>query len=91
MGGAPSNSELKSVAEAFNDVLSSADKGQTQIMSDQTIDRLCDKCGETFSAFLHEMADQNLKVVCPNCRENPDCNSPQIPLGKGKRSVTKPN
>jgi hypothetical protein len=41
-------------------------------MSD-SIDQLCEKCGHTFSAFLHEMAEQNEKVVCPNCRGNGDC------------------
>ncbi len=30
---------------------------------------LCNHCGQTFSAFLHEMAEKNAKVVCPNCRE----------------------
>jgi DNA-directed RNA polymerase subunit RPC12/RpoP len=37
------------------------------------IDMLCEECGQTFSAFLHEMADQNEKVVCPNCRASRDC------------------
>jgi uncharacterized Zn finger protein len=33
-----------------------------------SIDRLCDDCGETFSEFLHEMAEQNAKVAtCPKC------------------------
>ena len=36
-------------------------------MSDETTDLLCAHCGQTFSAFLHEMADHNAKVVCPNC------------------------
>jgi len=36
-------------------------------MSDE-IDMLCEECGQTFSAFLHEMADQNAKVAtCPKC------------------------
>jgi hypothetical protein len=96
MAGAPSNSELKYRTVAFNDVPSSAEKGRTQtmsdqMMSDQTIDRLCENCGETFSAFLHEMADQNLKVLCPNCRENADCHPPQATLGEGKLPVTKPH
>lgn len=42
-------------------------------MSNDSIDRLCENCGQTFSAFLHEMAEQNEKVVCPNCRANRDC------------------
>lgn len=38
-----------------------------------SIDRLCENCGATFSTFLHEMAAQNEKVVCPNCRKDPTC------------------
>src|SRR3977135_4221601 len=45
-------------------------------MSDE-IDMLCEECGQTFSAFLHEMADKNERVVCPNCRAGRDCNSPK--------------
>jgi len=45
-------------------------------MSPDAIDMLCEKCGQTFSAFLHQMAEQNEKVVCPNCRENGDCEPP---------------
>jgi DNA-directed RNA polymerase subunit RPC12/RpoP len=41
-------------------------------MSDE-IDMLCQECGKTFSAFLHQMADKNAKVVCPNCRQSADC------------------
>ena len=37
-------------------------------MSDENIDLLCEDCGQTFSDFLHEMADQNAKVTtCPKC------------------------
>jgi uncharacterized Zn finger protein len=37
-------------------------------MSDDSIDLLCKNCGQTFSDFLHEMADKNAKVTtCPNC------------------------
>jgi uncharacterized Zn finger protein len=37
-------------------------------MSDENIDVLCGNCGETFSNFLQEMADQNAKVTtCPKC------------------------
>jgi hypothetical protein len=51
----------------------------TTDMSQDSIDLLCSKCGQTFSAFLHQMADQNEKVVCPNCRENSDCRPSQTP------------
>lgn len=40
-------------------------------MSDSKVeqtDLLCDGCGQTFSDFLQEMADQNAKVTtCPKC------------------------
>ena len=37
-------------------------------MSKDSIDRLCEDCGETFSDFLHEMAEKNAKVAtCPKC------------------------
>ncbi|MGA9897497.1 MAG: hypothetical protein WBQ09_05295 [Terriglobales bacterium] len=36
-------------------------------MSDDTTDLLCPHCNATFTAFLHELADQNAKVVCPCC------------------------
>jgi uncharacterized Zn finger protein len=37
-------------------------------MSDEKIDVLCDNCGQTFSDFLQQMADQNAKVAtCPKC------------------------
>jgi formylmethanofuran dehydrogenase subunit E len=36
-------------------------------MSPDQIDQLCEHCGETFSKFLHELAEKNAKVVCPNC------------------------
>ena len=37
-------------------------------MSDEKIDELCEDCGQAFSDFLQEMADQNAKVAtCPKC------------------------
>jgi DNA-directed RNA polymerase subunit RPC12/RpoP len=45
-------------------------------LNNDSIELLCHQCGQTFSAFLHEMADQNAKVVCPNCKANLDCNRP---------------
>ena len=37
-------------------------------MSDEKVDLLCDDCGQTFSDFLQEMAEQNAKVAtCPKC------------------------
>jgi uncharacterized Zn finger protein len=37
-------------------------------MKKDSIDLLCENCGQTFSDFLHQMADQNAKVAtCPKC------------------------
>jgi DNA-directed RNA polymerase subunit RPC12/RpoP len=44
--------------------------------NNDSIELLCHQCGQTFSAFLHEMADKNAQVVCPNCRANRDCDRP---------------
>ncbi|MGD0215398.1 MAG: hypothetical protein ABSB87_19425 [Terriglobales bacterium] len=61
-------------------------------MSNDSIDQLCEHCGQTFSTFLHEMANKNEKVVCPNCRANRDCKPPKAakPVA-GARHVKKPN
>ena len=55
-------------------------------MSDDKLDLLCEDCGQAFSDFLHEMADQNEKVVCPNCRANRDCGAPKAtePVAGGR-------
>jgi hypothetical protein len=36
-------------------------------MSEPTIEVLCKNCGQTFTAFLKEMADKNAGVTCPCC------------------------
>jgi putative FmdB family regulatory protein len=36
-------------------------------MSEPTIEVLCKNCGQTFTAFLKEMADKNAVVTCPGC------------------------
>jgi len=42
--------------------------GMEPNMRDDKLDLLCEDCGQTFSDFLHEMADQNAKVTtCPKC------------------------
>jgi len=46
-------------------------------MSADQIDLLCKHCGQTFSAFLHEMADHNAKVVCPNCGKSHEFSRPK--------------
>lgn len=59
-------------------------------MSDDSIEALCHRCGQTFSTFLHEMADQNAKVVCPNCQDGRDCTSSESTPGTAA-TVKKPN
>jgi DNA-directed RNA polymerase subunit RPC12/RpoP len=46
-------------------------------MSAEQTDLLCEHCGQTFSAFLHEMAEKNAKVVCPNCGGSHDSKPPK--------------
>jgi DNA-directed RNA polymerase subunit RPC12/RpoP len=41
-----------------------------------TIEALCHHCGKEFSAFLHQMEEQNAKVVCPDCGKENDCPPP---------------
>jgi len=48
-------------------------------MGDDQIDLLCEHCGQALSAFLHEIAEKNAKVVCPNCG------------GSNDPSIEKPN
>jgi hypothetical protein len=48
-------------------------------MSTDPIDVLCGHCNQTFSTFLHELAEKNAKVVCPNCGENHDSKPAQTP------------
>jgi hypothetical protein len=57
-------------------------------MSSDSIDRLCEHCGQTFSTFLHEFAEKNEKVVCPNCRANRDCKpaKPRKPIARAGSS-----
>ncbi|MGA2201336.1 MAG: hypothetical protein ABSG40_05175 [Terriglobales bacterium] len=46
-------------------------------MSEEKVDLLCADCGQAFSAFLHEMADHNAKVVCPSCGKAHDGKLPK--------------
>jgi DNA-directed RNA polymerase subunit RPC12/RpoP len=39
-------------------------------MGEPTIEVLCKNCGQTFTAFLKEMADKNAEVTCPCCGKN---------------------
>jgi DNA-directed RNA polymerase subunit RPC12/RpoP len=58
-------------------------------VSNDSIELLCKHCGKTFSAFLHEMADKNAKVACPDCDEGGDCNPPKAEPGAPARPVKK--
>jgi len=57
-------------------------------MSADQIDLLCKHCGQTFSAFLHEMADHNAKVTCPSCGKPHDGKPPKTaqPVARARRS-----
>jgi hypothetical protein len=57
-------------------------------VSKDSIGLLCNHCGKTFSAFLHQMADQNAKVACPDCREG-DCKPAKAKPGAAKRLAKK--
>jgi uncharacterized Zn finger protein len=62
-------------------------------MSDNSkdqIDLLCDNCGQTFSDFLHQMADQNAKVAtCPKCGKIHETNPEKIQAETRARRVRK--
>ena len=38
-----------------------------KVNDEQTIEKLCNHCGQVFSTFLHQMEKQNAKVVCTTC------------------------
>jgi hypothetical protein len=44
--------------------------GAEKTMAEPTIEVLCKNCGQTFTAFLKEMADKNAVVTCPCCGKN---------------------
>ncbi len=39
-------------------------------MDEPTMEVLCKNCGQTFTAFLKEMADKNAEVTCPCCKSS---------------------
>jgi DNA-directed RNA polymerase subunit RPC12/RpoP len=41
-------------------------------MDQPTMEVLCKNCGQTFTAFLQEMADKNAEVLCPRCGKDPE-------------------
>jgi len=47
-------------------------------MGEPTVDVLCRNCGQTFTAFLKEMAAKNAKVTCPHCGKS---NEYSVPSG----------
>ena len=53
-----------------------------ETMSEPTVEVLCKNCGQTFTAFLKEMAAKNAEVTCPYCGKsagNPPQNSAMPP------------
>ena len=60
-------------------------------LSKDSINRLCEDCGETFSEFLHEMAEQNAKVTtCPKCGKIHEfAKTKEAKVAPGRRSVKK--
>jgi len=47
-------------------------------MGEPTVDVLCKNCGQTFTAFLKEMAAKNAEVTCPHCGKS---NGNPVPSG----------
>ena len=45
-------------------------------MGNQPVNAVCEKCGQTFSIFLEQMAAKNLLVICPRCAAEEQCGSP---------------
>jgi uncharacterized Zn finger protein len=63
-------------------------------MSADQIDVLCKHCGQALSAFLHEMAERNAKVMCLNCGESRDDarEKPEgLPAESGRTSSHRPS
>ena len=59
-------------------------------MNDEKVDHLCEDCGQTFSDFLHEMADKNAKVTtCPKCGKIHEFPSKAAQPAAGTRPVKK--
>jgi len=77
--------------------IDTAAKGRGVMLNDDKLDGLCADCGESFSIFLHEMADHNAKVAtCPRCGK-PHLHKPPAPKvdkpvalqRRARKSVTK--
>jgi DNA-directed RNA polymerase subunit RPC12/RpoP len=50
-------------------------------MTEPTVDVLCKNCGQTFTAFLDRMAEQNAEVTCPSCKDNANVPPSSAPPG----------
>jgi len=60
-------------------------------MSNDSIDVLCEHCGQTFSTFLHQWPTR-MQGGVPNCRDKHDGDSPKSSEpGAGARPVGKPH
>jgi len=40
---------------------------ERKVTGEKKMKKLCDNCGQVFSTFLHQMEEQNAKVVCTTC------------------------
>ena len=55
-------------------------------MNEPAVDVLCKHCGQTFSAFLKEMAEKNFKAMCPCCGEHTEYSATDASLGLRRRT-----
>ncbi len=48
-------------------------------MGKPTVEVVCKNCGQTFTAFLKEMAAKNAEVTCPHCGKGNSLPSSAMP------------
>ncbi|MGB9196284.1 MAG: hypothetical protein WCB53_05080 [Terriglobales bacterium] len=56
----------------------------------QSIETLCNHCGQVFSTFLHQMEEQNAKVTCPICGKDHECDAAGKSAEPGSDHTDKP-
>lgn len=58
-------------------------------LSSERTELPCKHCGQTLSAFLHQMQEHNAKVVCPACgkehRNEPAATEEEVPVRKPRK------
>jgi uncharacterized Zn-finger protein len=55
-------------------------------MGEPTVEVLCKNCGQTFTAFLKEMAAKNAEVTCPYCGKNNGNSAPSDAIPSAGRN-----